>query len=47
MLGEEVSTKIFQQELVYSVKGIPAGIYLVEISGLSDKWKTVKKLIVQ
>ena len=47
LLGQEISSQLFNQQLTYSVKMLPAGVYLVEISDTSNSWKTVKPLVVQ
>ena len=47
LLGQEISSQPFNQELTYSVDQLPGGVYLVEISDLSNTWKAVKRLVIQ
>jgi hypothetical protein len=47
LLGQQIGSQVFNQQLTYSVENLPAGVYLVEISDISDSWKTVKRLVVQ
>lgn len=47
LIGQEVSTQQFSQQLTYSVANLPAGVYMVEVSDISNSWKTVKRLVIQ
>ena len=47
LLGQEMSSQVFSQQLIYSAEKLPAGVYLVEISDAANSWKTTQRLVVQ
>ena len=47
LIGQEVSTATFNQQISFAADKLPAGVYLVEVSDLADTWKSVKRLVIQ
>jgi hypothetical protein len=47
LVGQTMSTQLFTGELHYSVQNLPAGAYMLEMTGPSESWRVVEKLIVE
>jgi len=47
LLGQELVSQEFTQQLNYPLQGLAAGVYMVQISDLADTWKAVKRLVIQ
>jgi hypothetical protein len=47
LVGQVISTRLFEHELHFSVENLPSGTYIIEMTGPSGNWLAVKKLVVE
>lgn len=47
LVGQTIATRQFTGNLLYDVSALPAGSYLLELTGEDGSWLTVKKLVVE